>query len=205
MILYFSPVSNLLRTVCSYIVSLCSERPFCVSICSHGLWSYHWAPLKRGWVQLLMPSLQVFMYIAEIPLSFLSSTLEIPRSLSLCPYDRCFNPWVIFLALCQPVSSVALSALYWEAQHWTPYSRQFQSWVIFCVGIHVMWTEAAVVFSCREYIHVGSTFILARRHLHFWFWSPNSLHMNFQKCDFRRDPTITFLHYWHILVAQQTH
>lgn len=104
--------------------------------------------------------------------------------------------------------SMALSALYWEAQHWTPHSRQFQSWVLFSVGIHVMWTEATVVFPCWEYIHVGSTFILARRRLHFWFWFPNFLHINFQefqKCDFRRDPTITFLHYWHILIAQQTH
>lgn len=90
----------------------------------------------------------------------------------------------------------------------SPHSRQFQSWVLFSVGIHVTWTEATVVFFCWEYIHMGSTFILARRHLHFWFWSPSSLHMNFQefpRCDFRKDPTITFFHYWHILIAQQTH
>lgn len=208
MILCFSSVSNLFRTVCSYMVSLCSEGPFCVLVCSHGLWSCHWAPLKRAWLQLLKPSLQVFVCVAEIPLSFLSSMLDIPSSLTLCPYERCSNPWVILLALCQTVSSVSLSALYWAAQHWTLHSRQFQSWVIFSVGIHVVWTEATVVFSCWEYIHTGFTFILARRYLHFWFWSLNSLHMNFQefqKCDFRRDPTITFLHYWHILIAQQTH
>lgn len=148
------------------------------------------------------------MYIAEIALSFLSSRLDIPSSFSLCPYERCSNPWVIFPALCWTVSNMSLSPLYWKAQHWTLHSRQFQSWVLFSVGIHVMRTEATVVFSFWEYIHMGSTFILARRHPHFWFWSPNSLHMNsqeFQKCDFRRDPTIAFLHYQHIQIAQQTH
>lgn len=81
MILYFSSVFDLFRTVCSYMVSLCSEGPFCVSVCSHGFWSYLWALLKRAWLQRLTPSLQIFMYIAGFPWVFSPSCWTFPALL----------------------------------------------------------------------------------------------------------------------------
>ena len=50
-------------------VSWCSEGTSCFSVCTHCLWSCHWAPLRRARPHPLSTLLQVFVYTDAIPVT----------------------------------------------------------------------------------------------------------------------------------------
>lgn len=75
-------------------ISWCSEGN---SVCAHCLCSSHWASLKRAQFTLFAPSLQLFTYIDEIPLSLLFFRLSSPSSLSLPSNERCSSSITIFM------------------------------------------------------------------------------------------------------------
>lgn len=65
---------------------------------------FQWCPVpgqhrKEAVSVLFAPSLQVFMYIDEIPLTLPFFRLHYPSSPSLSSYERCSGPLTIFVAL----------------------------------------------------------------------------------------------------------
>lgn len=66
---------------------------------------------------------QAFIHVDKMPLTLLSSRLNVSSSLSICSYDRCSSPLIIFVLLCWTHSSMSLFLLYWRAQVGTQHSR----------------------------------------------------------------------------------
>lgn len=79
--------------------------------------SSHSALPRRVWP--FIPAHQVFLYINDIPLSLLFSSLDNPSLLSSC--ERCSS--LLIVALCQTQSSMSISPFHWEAQHQTQHSQ----------------------------------------------------------------------------------
>lgn len=66
---------------------------------------------------------QAFIHVDKMPLTLLSSRLNVSSSLSICSYDRCSSPLIIFVLLCWTHSSMSPFLLYWRAQVGTQHSR----------------------------------------------------------------------------------
>lgn len=89
-------------------VSWYSEGTSCVSVCAHCLWSWHWAPLKRVWLQPLY-NLPTSSYTHWEPFLLYADETS---SLSLCSQKKCHNLFITLVALRWTTSTVFMSLLH---------------------------------------------------------------------------------------------
>lgn len=89
-------------------VSWYSEGTSCVSVCAYCLWSWHWAPLKRVWLQPLY-NLPTSSYTHWEPFLLYADETS---SLSLCSQEKCHSLFITLVALRWTTSTVFMSLLH---------------------------------------------------------------------------------------------
>lgn len=97
-------------------ISSCSDSTFCLSACAHSFLSCPWTQLRRAWLHLFC-SLPWGIYRHWWhSLSLLLFRMNLSSLFSL---SSCSSPFIKFVFLCQTLSIISTSLLYWGVQNWS--------------------------------------------------------------------------------------